>query len=245
MNDITKQPESAKGAIALALVAAISGWGTSAITNWDKLVGTKPPEVSPATPASSGQQPSASGAPVFQPRPANVLFVDTFASHKAYSPEIQNAGISNAHFFEKKMRSYSDLQTSIEPHVAITAQNGTIDVNPIIRMNPDVIVVHRSAFNSKDDQANDERLQHFLREMRVSNATFLIYSRQADTGEAALKFFENQTELAGRIFMYRFTMGNPLADEVQVRHFLNYVATLAKSKLYDEAISKVPQRNKK
>jgi hypothetical protein len=36
------QPASGKGAIVVAIIAAIGGWGTAAITNWEKISGSAP-----------------------------------------------------------------------------------------------------------------------------------------------------------------------------------------------------------
>lgn len=46
LQEIYEMSESNKNAVALAVIAAIGGWGTAALSNWDKISGSSKPTVS-------------------------------------------------------------------------------------------------------------------------------------------------------------------------------------------------------
>ena len=167
---------------------------------------------------------------------AAVVFLDTYAQHKAYRKQDQETGTSNAHFLVSTIAKDKSLREVMQADPVITPQSGTLDLSQVRQLKPHVIVVHRSAFDTaKASDKGDVKLTEFLRSASDTDALFLVYSRKSTTNGALAKRLEADTGLGGRIFVYEFPLGDPFGDDSQVRHFLNNVATLGKARLYEIA----------
>jgi hypothetical protein len=136
-----------------------------------------------------------------------VVLMDSTLPAVVYDRETRKAGGTNA---DDITRIVSDLPiTTLKETTSLMWQRD----EQVLRLNPDVIVMHFSAFydeTSPDD--GDHRLENFLTYMSASKAMFLIYSRMTDAQRRWLDGWLNGVisrtpALRGRIEILRIAPG--------------------------------------
>jgi len=129
-----------------------------------------------------------------------------------YDRETRKAGGTNA---DDITRIVSDLPiTTLKETTSLMWQRD----EQVLRLNPDVIVMHFSAFyDETSPDHGDHRLENFLTYMSASKANFLIYSRMTDAQRRWLDGWLNGVisrtpALRGRIEILRLRLFNQSHD---------------------------------
>ena len=197
--------------LALAVLGTVTGWGAVIVTNRKQLL----PRAAPSKDARA-----APSLPAL-PAPVRVVFVDT-ETH-GYDDQDKR---SNAYLFADHIKKDARLEGLMTPIVRIPAR-GEAAPAAVVRDRPDVVVLNRTAFSSPTAEDRDEtRLITFMRALRVSDATLLVYSRKKRTDGKYAADLAQRTGQQGRVVVYEFRSGNPFADPPQVTHFLDTVLLL-------------------
>jgi len=155
-----------------------------------------------------------------------IVNMDTYLTREAYHYEYQREKKSNAHFIDRLIREDTELLKKVDTIIEIVGTDFD-GKDRIINYNPNLIIVHRSAFETeKSPDTGDVRLIRFLSDMVGTNAKILIYSRQHDTDKNYAEDIEDRTGLHGRVFIHRFEPGNPFEDDNQVNIFKKMIKEL-------------------
>ena len=150
---------------------------------------------------------------------SEITLMDTYLSSKAYDPQLRIDGITNAHKINTLIEQDSDLQ-KFKSNVTIVGREFD-GANDVMERNPELIIMHRSSFDWEGNpDRNEERLKRFLSSMHGTKSNFLIYSRKPDTNKLYAEALAIETGLEGRLNVFRFTRGNPWADDGQIREFI-------------------------
>ena len=114
----------------------------------------------------------------FKGRSYKIVFMDSIVKVNIYDNENREKGIINSHRIRDIVNSIEGLDSEliIEP----TCFEWIYEDN-ILKMNPDLIVIHYSAFELETVGYNDERAKSkfrtFLKYMKSSTSKFIIYTR--------------------------------------------------------------------
>ena len=141
-----------------------------------------------------------------------VVLMDSTLPAVVYDRETRKAGGTNA---DDITRIVSDLPiTTLKETTSLMWQRD----EQVLRLNPDVIVMHFSAFcDETSPDHGDHRLENFLTYMSASKANFLIYSRMTDAQRRWLDGWLNGVisrtpALRGRIEILRLRLFNQSHD---------------------------------
>ena len=161
-------------------------------------------------------------------KPYRVAIVDTSFSEEAYDQQSPaSARLTNAQTIEQKIRNELGDRNIVAQafHVAGVDFLGQAHVESF---KPDLIIIHRSAFNFENGSDHDERrLKAFIRNVQDTSADFLIFSRQDNTDESYESGIAAATSIsASRINAFQFERGNPWADPAQSSRFISRIAAL-------------------
>jgi len=153
---------------------------------------------------------------IVQKKNSLVVLVDTRAPGHIYDSNT----ISNARFLETQIKSLvKGVEVKVEEVMDTIPQ-----ASDVLTLNPQLVVIHRSAFEiKKDTQGSEARLKSFLTALRGSNALFLIYSRKPNTDGEFASSLANASGLKGRVYPYQFQTGNPFAKVPAVEHFMQTI----------------------
>jgi len=107
------------------------------------------------------------------------------------------------------------------------------DEDNILKINPDLIVIHYSAFEIETVGYNDEKakskFRSFLKYMSTSNSKFIIYTRgrHFEGGGDKQKIID-ESGLQGRLFFFRVKAPHTFKDPTIEREFKTLVKDVLK-----------------
>jgi hypothetical protein len=170
-----------------------------------------------------------------QPKPkVRVVFVD--AMQRRYfvvNPHQYPEG--NADFLIHHIEMDRKFDGLVEPIKKLTwTQEGAnlrLSAGDVVKENPDIVVIHRSAFYPEDEQVDEVRLEEFLKGMKTKDTVFLVYSRTPETDGQYAYRLGNKTGLTDRIFPYQFKLAYPFDDRTQVDPFLQTLLMLVQARM--------------
>jgi len=147
----------------------------------------------------------------------------------------------NAAFLVHRVAS-SDIGNVVNPASAIidriaprdNPQLYKLSAEKIEKEEPDIVVIHRSAFcadNENNERECDGRLLRLLKEMTHRDTVYIVYSRKFTTNSAFAARLANEAGIQGRLYVYEFKDGYPFDDGLQVDHFFQTLLMLVRAQI--------------
>ena len=158
----------------------------------------------------------------FDGRMTKIVFMDSIVKINIYDEENREKGIINSHRIRDIVNDIEGLNAElvIEP----TNYEWKYEDN-VLKMNPDLIIIHYSAFELETVGYNDERakskFRSFLKYMEPTKSKFIIYTRgkHFEKGDEKQKTIEETGLEENRLFFFRVKSPHTFKDPTIEREF--------------------------
>lgn len=162
----------------------------------------------------------------------SVVFIDGYGNLVGYRPEDRTDKSSNAHYLKRFIDKTDMLSNQMDAKDAVLAQNGVIDYDKVIGLNPDVIVIHRSTFDSNKEKSAHKKIKDLLTGLheRGIKVPIVVFSRTPKTN-INYAFDLGGSNFSERIITFQFKEGNPFKIDAHVKYFLNFVGMIGRSQV--------------
>lgn len=175
--------------------------------------------------------------------PVSVVVVDaasTWSDYGGETPESTPPGIG----LNRAARDDPALAKTVEILYVLATRPDAPEIKEGVEKAPDVIVLHRTAFDSRDpDGSIKSLLAHMQRNVPKGGTVppVIVFSRTAGTDSVWAQSLRAEADYKGYVVPYQFREGKPWKDKAVPNAFVRFIERMGRAERCDNAIRTMRQ----